>query len=387
MRSALEIIFFLSTVGILYSYVLYPCLLFVLSSVFGRPTRSLGESLPTVTVLIPAYNEEHIIGKKIKNVLALDYPPDRLTVRVGSDMSTDRTNEIVESFDPRRVVLWTAPRRGGKTEVLNQCVPLVDTDVVMLTDANTMHAPDCLRRLVSHFADPAVGAAAGHIEHRTPSQNTGYEETFYRSFETWQKRMESRLHSTISAFGGCYVIRKTLFRPIPFNSYSNDDVLIPMNVIRQGRRVVFDRDAVSWESLSDDTRMEFARRVRIGAGNFQAFFWLLDFLSPLKGWPAFCYVSHKASRWFSPIFICTAGFALAALTALTGLVAYKILSLMAVCALGAAVAFTLLRVRIFRPFYYFFLMNAALLLGLFRYAAGIRSAAWSRTDRRADTKD
>ena len=378
----LEIIFALSVFAILYTYLIYPALLVVLSAFFGRPVRASPAHLPTVAVIIPAYNEERILKAKIENVLALDYPAERLSVWVGSDCSTDRTDDIVRSFDDPRVRLWIAPSRGGKTQVLNNLIPRADAEIVLLTDANTMHRRTSLRTLVRNFNDMSVGAVAGHVEHMRLDAGRGSEEILYRSFETWQKRMESALHSTISAFGGFYAIRKELYRPLPLNAYSNDDVLIPMNVIREGFRVVFDAEAVSEEDVSGDVRLEFGRRVRIGAGNFQAFFWLLDFLNPFKGWPAFCYLSHKVLRWFSPLCIIAAYASAGVLSIITPLVVYKITFGFGVIACAAALVYAAVRVSILRPAAYFFMMNAALVLGLFRYCAGIKSATWARTDRK-----
>ncbi len=380
MLIALHLLFGISAFLLLYSYGVYPLLLSMLADFFGKSVAADEIDPPTIGVVVPAFNEEEVIHRKIANILALDYPADRITVWVGSDQSTDRTNEIVRAFGDDRVRLWIAPVRGGKTEILNHLVPLVDAEIVLLTDANTMHRPDSLRALICNFADPRVGAVAGHVEH-VFSTESEFEERLYRSFESRQKHLESRLHSTISAFGGFYAIRKELFRPIPRNAYSNDDVLIPMNVIRQGFRVVFEPRAISEEDFTENVGIEFKRRMRIGAGNFQAFFWLLDFLNPLRGWPAFCYMSHKATRWFSPLFLLVACTSCLALAVTTGAAAYKILSFAGGVFLLAGASFTLVKLKALRPFFYFLSMNAALFLGFFRYLSGIKSAAWTHTTR------
>jgi cellulose synthase/poly-beta-1,6-N-acetylglucosamine synthase-like glycosyltransferase len=280
------------------------------------------------------------------------------------------------------VDLWIAARRGGKTEVLNHLVPLIDADVILFTDANTMHHPDSLKKLVRSFADPAVGGVAGNIRHRGAKKER--EERLYRSFETMQKYYESRLHSSISAFGGFYSIRKSLFRPIHHNAYSNDDVLIPMNLIRRGFRVVFDPEALSEEDMTESIAQEFSRRIRIGAGNFQAFFWLLDFLNPLRGWPWFCYVSHKVARWFSPFFLGATLLCGVLLWLLTSQAVFSIVPLLGTLFLAVGLSFLLVPKRINRTAFYFLTMNAALALGLVRFCKGIHSAAWTRTEREKD---
>jgi cellulose synthase/poly-beta-1,6-N-acetylglucosamine synthase-like glycosyltransferase len=376
----LKILFWSSLFFTVYSYVVYPLLLSLFARIFARPVATDDAFCPSVAVLVPVFNEESVIRAKINNILALDYPPDRLSIWVGSDCSTDATHDIVRGFPDSRIHLWIAPRRGGKTEVLNQLAPMVKADVLLFTDANTMHHGGSVRKMVRSFADPAVGGVAGLIKHR--SDDPEPEEVLYRSFEARQKFLESRLHSSISAFGGFYSIRSSLFRPIRPNAYSNDDVLIPMNVIRQKHRVIFDPDAVSEEDMTDSIKHEFTRRIRIGAGNFQAFFWLLDFLNPMQGWPWFCYFSHKVTRWFSPFLFGTVFICGTILLFMGAPVMYSLFSLIGMAIIAAGMSFLVFPFAITRPLFYFLSMNTALALGLFRFCTGIKSAAWSRTERK-----
>ncbi len=376
----LQVVFWISIGFVAYSYVIYPLILPVLARIFGRETQPDFSHEPTVGIIIPAYNEQEVIRKKIDNVLAIEYPPEKIRVWVGSDQSTDATDELVCGYGDERVKLWRAPQRGGKTEILNQLIPIVDTEIVFLTDANTMHNTDSLRQMVKHFADSEVGAVAGHVNH-VIGESEQIEEIIYRTFESRQKHLESKLHSSISAFGGFYSMRRELFQPIPRNAYSNDDVLIPMNVIRRGFRVIYEPDAVSQEDMGESINMEFLRRIRIGAGNFQAFFWLLDFANPFRGWPAFCFLSHKATRWFSPLFMLT-GLICCSILSVTGVgILYKLLLLFGLSGITTAIIFRIVKLKVLRPVFYFLTMNTALLLGFFRYLGGIKSAAWTRTSR------
>jgi cellulose synthase/poly-beta-1,6-N-acetylglucosamine synthase-like glycosyltransferase len=376
----LEVLFWGSLAGLVYSYFIYPVLLSVLARLFGKLPLTDGSLRPQVAVVVPAYNEQSVIRQKIENLLGLDYPEDRLTIWIGSDCSTDATGDIVRAMHNPRVRLWTSQTRGGKTEVINKLAPTLSADVILFTDANTMHRTDSLKNMVQYYADPAVGGVGGHIEHTF--RNREREEILYRSFESRQKVLESRLHSTISAFGGFYSVRREAFGPIPRNAYSNDDVLIPMNVVRRGYRMIFALEAVSEEDATENARHEFSRRVRIGAGNFQAFFWLLDFLNPLWGWPWFCYVSHKVTRWFSPLFIAAAMVSCCWLVAAHGPFVYRILLCAGLVGIAVSCTYTLMPLPFVKPLYYFISMNAALFLGLFRYLRGIRSAAWSHTERK-----
>jgi len=375
-----ETMFWGSLGVVAYSYLLYPALLTLFAWLFKRPVRCSDDYLPTVGILVPAYNEEKVIARKIENVLSMDYPPDKISVWVGSDCSDDGTDDIVRSITDPRVHFWRAPARGGKTGIINGLVPLMEGEIVLLTDANTMHRTDCLRAMAKHFYDPTVGGVAGHIEHKL-SEGSENAETVYRSFESHQKVMEGRLHSTISAFGGSYAIRRSLFKPIPKNAYSNDDVLIPMNIVRQGYRVIYEIDAVSEEDMTDKVSSEFQRRVRIGAGNFQSFLWLVDFFNPLRGWPWFCYISHKVTRWFSPFFILFCFFSCVAVAALSGSPLYKFLLSCGMIFSVSGLLYHQMPIRVNRHIFYFFAMNMALLLGAVRFAEGIRSAVWKRTER------
>lgn len=373
--------FFWISIGLVaYSYLIYPPLISICAHLFGLAITKDKAIRPSVAFLVPVYNEEKVLRKKIENILSLNYPSDKLSIWLGSDSSTDGTHTIVKEFTDPRIHLWIAPTRGGKTQVLNQMAPIVPAEILVFTDANTMHAQESLKYLVASFADNKVGCVAGHINHLDPGSEVSGEVT-YRSFESNQKRAEGRLASTISAYGGFYGIRRELFKPIPFNAYSNDDVLIPMNVLRQGFRVVFESRAISQEDTTNNRSVEFRRRIRIGAGNFQAFFWLLDFLNPLKGWVWLSYCSHKAIRWFSPILLLLAACACIALIITRSGLIYDVLGLCATLFVCIGISHTIIPLRLTKAIFYFLSMNTAFCLGLIRYCKGIKSAAWSTTQR------
>lgn len=380
----LEAIFWFCMLGMMYSYIFYPLSIIVFARLFKKPIVKDDAYQPTVGVLVPAYNEEDVILKKINNILAIDYPSDKLSIWVGSDCSSDATEKLVRDLNNPRVHLWVAPRRGGKTGIINNLAPLINTDIILMTDANTMHQPECINAMVRNFADESVGVVAGHIEHATNHIKNAEElggESIYRVFESRQKILEGQLHSTISAFGGFYAIRKKCFRPIPQNSYSNDDVLIPMNVIRQGYRVIYEPEAVSEEDFTGNVISEFSRRIRIGAGNYQAFFWLLDFLNPLRGWPAYCFFSHKVTRWFSPFFLIGLIVSSSLLFYFDAHAIYKAFFTVGAILVLASFFYKVIPISLTRHIFYFLAMNFALIRGFFRYIGGIKSAAWTRTER------
>jgi cellulose synthase/poly-beta-1,6-N-acetylglucosamine synthase-like glycosyltransferase len=374
-------IFWGSLSEIAYSYVLYPfVVLRILAWCFGRPPASSPSCEPTVAIVIAAHNEEKVIAEKLRNIAEIDYPAEKLSVWIGSDKSSDRTEEIIRSFNDPRIHLWVAPRRSGKAGILNVLVPQIAAEVLVFTDADIMFEPESIRKLTRHFFDPLVGGVGGATLQRQAHGETT-EEGAYRLFEVMQKRLEAVLHSTISAFGPFYAIRRRLFVTFPPNTYSNDDVLMPMNIIRQGYRMFFDAEAVSYEEPSQGVNLEFKRRVRIGAGNYQAFFWLLDFLNPLKGWPWFCFVSHKVTRWFSPLFFITALISCMMLAFFGDSTLYKtIFSTISFFSL-LSLLHKAIPLPILRSIFYLLAMNTALVCGFFAFLRGIKSAVWSRTER------
>jgi cellulose synthase/poly-beta-1,6-N-acetylglucosamine synthase-like glycosyltransferase len=374
-------IFWFSLFEITYSYVIYPVLLRIFAWRFGNLPASSDIFEPTVAIVMPVFNEEKVIAGKLENLFALDYPPDKLSIWIGSDCSTDKTEAIISAVKNPRCHLWVAPKRSGKAGILNSLVPGIDADILVFTDADIMFDKDSIRALTRHFADESIGGVGGVTLPRSPEFGQT-EELAYRNFETMQKRLESMLHSTISAFGSFYAIRKKLFIPFHPHTYSNDDVMMPMNIIRQGYRMFFESNAVSYEAQNPEVGIEFKRRIRIGAGNFQAFFWLLDFLNPLKGWPWFCYVSHKVTRWFSPLFLVTAVLSCGFLAIFNTAPLYKMLFFTGTIFAISSLFFKLIPLPIMRHIFYFLAMNVALGLGFFKFLGGIRSATWSRTERR-----
>ena len=249
----IAIVFWLSVFEVAYSYLVYPLLLRIVAKWFGHPSVSSDDYTPAFAVIIPAYNEEKVIAGKLHNIFSSDYPPDKLTAWVGSDCSTDRTEEIAGQFGDPRVKVWRSPERCGKAGILNRVIPLADAEIVLLTDADIILDRESIRRLARHFADPRIGGVGGITLQRSANPAAGgpvrNEETFYRGYEAGQKTLESRLHSTISAFGSFYAIRRSLFVPLHQNTYSNDDVMTPMNIIRQGYRMYFEPEAVSYEAI------------------------------------------------------------------------------------------------------------------------------------------
>lgn len=297
----MEGIFWLAVALLAYTYLVYPLSVAAVGCLARVPSPippAQDAALPTVAVVVAAWNEERHIDARVRNLLALDYPADRLGIYVGSDGSTDATVARVTRLPSPRVRVLAFPERRGKASVLNDLVAEAREEIVVFTDANTEFRPDAVRTLVRHFADPAVGVVNGRL--RLHAAGAGdRQETSYWGLETAVKRGESRLGGLLGANGAIYAIRRALYRALPPDTLV-DDFAIAMNVTATGPRTIFEPAALAFEEASAGIRAAFDRRVRIGIGNYQAFFRHPQYWS--RGpWPRrFTYVSHKVLRWFSP---------------------------------------------------------------------------------------
>ncbi len=286
----------------LYSYLLFPVILAVSSRVIKRPW-SKGIIRPTISMIISVYNEEKVIAAKIENTLVLDYPSEKLEIMVVSDGSTDSTEQIVSNFSSRdsRIVLKDFRERSGKTACLNLAVPEASGDIIFFTDANSMFPKDILAKLVSNFADASVGLVTGWTKYgdfAVGEDTTG----LYSRFEKWSKLQESIISSCVGADGAIFAMRKELYRTL--QEYDINDFVIPLNVIRQGKRVVLDRDVYCFERPSNEAGKEYRRQVRITTRTLGAIRRNLEFLDPFHyGSFAFFLISHKIMRFLVPFFL------------------------------------------------------------------------------------
>ncbi len=330
--------------------------------------------LPSVAVLIPAYNEEAVIAAKIENSLALTYPPDRLEVVVVTDGSDDKTPEIVARYADRGVRLYHQPERRGKMAAINRIMPLLAADIVVMTDANAMVAPGALRAIVRHFADPTVAGVAGE------KRVLGGGEGLYWRYESFLKRCDSAVSSVMGAAGELFAIRRARFEPPPANALI-DDFVISLRLVEQGYRVVYEPAAVATEPPSPSLLGDWRRRVRIAAGGIQSICWLPGLLNPRRGRIAWQYISHRVLRWLVTPFLlpliygmslmlCRQPFYRLAFWGQTGFY------------LAALVGYVWARrgtpPRLLYAIFYFCFTNLAALAGFWRYVTGRQPVAWEK---------
>lgn len=249
----------------IYVVVGYPLLLRWLARRHPRPVQRQPIE-PTVSLIIVVYNGERFLQDKLQSVLALEYPADKLDIIVASDGSTDRTEEIAESFAHRRVSLLRLPR-GGKPAALNAAIPTARGEILILTDVRQPLEPASVARLVENFADPRVGVVSGELLIRAGVTQQEADIGLYWRFETWMRASLSSIDSMFGATGPFYAIRRTLAVPVPDDALL-DDVYLPLAAYFKGYRLVVDSRARAYDiPTSLDT--EFRRKIRTLAGNYQ----------------------------------------------------------------------------------------------------------------------
>lgn len=285
---------FWGAAGILaYTYLAFPLIAGLRAMIRARPVRA-GTPLPSVSMIVAAYNEAPIIERKIENTLRLEYPADRLEVIIASDGSTDGTDEIVQRRASDRIRLLALPRQG-KNLTLNAAVEAATGEVVVFTDADAELEPETLQHLVRPFGDPEVGGVGGERRH------AGYGRRGPAGRLAWRlkrslRQLLSRAGSMTAAEGQLYAVRRALFTPIP--SGACDDFYASVRVVARGRRLVFEPRAAAYPMVgSRQPPAEFRRKVRVVAAWFNAAWLVRGLLDPRHyGFYALQLLSHKLLR-------------------------------------------------------------------------------------------
>jgi len=385
--TTLATVFWVAGFLLLHTYVLYPLSLPVLRRLFPMRNPAPSDSAPQrrkVSLILAAYNEEKVLDEKIRNSFELEYPREDLEILVGSDGSTDRTEAIAAQYAPD-VKLFAFPQRSGKSAVLNRMVPAASGEILVFCDANTMLLKNVLQKLLQHFDNPEVGCVCGRlILHDAGQAALSIGESIYWNLESEIKKQEGRLGTVIGANGGLYAIRKDLYRAIPVGCKVMDDFFVTTHVLRAGKAVVYEPQAIGHEETSLDAYGEFHRKVRISQANFNLLPRYLPLLNPLRPMVAFGFLSHKLLRWFAPILLATllaANLALAPVSSFFAAVLAAQAAFYAVAALGYYGNGRTRRYKILLIPYYFVSMNWALLLGMVKALTTRDTGTWNRVER------
>jgi biofilm PGA synthesis N-glycosyltransferase PgaC len=289
--------FWLSAALIVYTYAGYLCFLWFRARIAPRPIKK--ESIePSVSIVIAVFNEAARIPAKLQMIAELDYPKDKLEIVIASDGSTDGTNELLRSLPQVKAVI--CPENRGKAAALNAAMAQASGEIVLFTDARQKIEPKAVRELVANFADPEVGCVSGELMFvGQGGQESGV--SLYWRLEKVIRKLESATGSVVGATGAIYAVRRSLVPTLPDGTLL-DDVYIPVHVVRQSHRVVFEPAARAWDEEPEAGKQEFRRKVRTLAGNYQLLQlapWLLSWQNPQWG----RFVSHKVMRLWVPFLL------------------------------------------------------------------------------------
>jgi glycosyltransferase involved in cell wall biosynthesis len=292
-----RLLFWAAAALISYTYAVFPALVLARARLRPRGHQS-APITPTISVVIAAHEEEAVIADKVENLLGLDYPADKLQVLIASDGSTDGTVAAARAgaAGDDRVEVLDLPRTG-KAGALNSAVERATGELLVFSDANSMFAPDALRRLAAPFADPSVGGVAGDQRYLPDPEDGGVAkgERGYWDLDRAIKQAESDAGNVISATGAIYAVRRSLFGPVPDGV--TDDFATSTAVIAQGRRLIFAPDAIAYERVGGTAEIEYGRKVRVMTRGLNGVVLRRGLLDPRShGFYAIQLLSHKVLR-------------------------------------------------------------------------------------------
>ncbi len=380
-------IFWTSLMAIAYSYLIYPALLRIRA---GKKTLTPPEDpteWPTVEVVFAAYNEEGVLEEKLQSVLNSDYPKDKLSVRVGSDASTDKTDAILENIaaSDDRLTWRRFGGRSGKANIINALTDESSADILIPTDANIMFTKNTVKQLVRWFGNDRTSIVGANIIYEDANKKgIAPQEDFYLRRENNIKEREGLLYGTAMGIeGGCYAIRKDAFRPIPKN-YFMEDFFQSMQVMQRGEDVLVDTKAIVYEDVSTEIREEYQRKVRISIGNFQNLKHFYPVLYKQTFPLGLVFFSHKVLRWVTPFLLLIMLFSSLQM-AFSGATLHQWLIVIAILWIGITVA-QVKRIASFGgiPSFaaHFLYMNLALFHGFIKFSKGVKSNVWKPTKRK-----
>ena len=374
-----EIFLWFSILVLVYVVCGYPLLLLAAASLVRRREIVRDSEEPSVTLLISAYNEEKVIAEKIVNSLSLDYPTGQFEIIVVSDGSTDSTDTIVNSYASERVTLKRMSVRKGKTAALNKVVPIAHGDILVFSDANTLYAPDAIRKLVRNFADPTVGCVTGDSRYvNVKANDVGKNENAYWGYERFLKTKESQIGSLVGSDGAMFAIRTHLYTPL--RNEDINDFLTPLHIVGEGYRCIFEPEAICYESATVSFSQEFRRKVRVVNRGWNGLFHMKQLLNPFRyGRFSIQLISHKLLRWLTPFLLAVILVLSIFIYAKSGTYLWMVIGQLIFYSLGGIGIFMhacKMRSRLLSFPCYFVVINAASAVGIVRGLLGQKIDMW-----------
>ncbi len=383
----LEILLLLTCVTIVNSFVIYPLVIYLIGR--DKTIEPGNENYqPDVAIVIAAYNEEKVIEQRIRNIAAQDYNLSKVLVYVGSDVSSDSTDNILLKLKKEFpwLIVFISDQRRGKAGILNELMPQVESEIIIFTDANTEFQNDAVSNLVRGFTSEKVGGVCGRLVlvDSDEMRSDGVEEKKYWQYETFIKNAEGKLGVSLAANGGIFAIRRSLFQNIPIEKAVTDDLFISLSIVSKGYKFNYKENAVANENTGNDLQSEYTRKVRFSATNFQLLVNFKKLLVSKNRLLAYAFFSHKVTRWILP-FLLVLTFILSYIIALYSFAVALFFALQLMFYFLAVVGFLFskvkLQVSIFSLPYFFVVSNVAVLVGFVRFMKKKHSVIWTSTER------
>ena len=394
MLLVLKILFWACLALVIYTYVGYGFVLWLmvrLKRLFGKketlPELPADDELPTVTLMICAYNERDIIEEKMENIRQLRYPRERFCIMWVTDGSSDDSNELLAAYP--EVTLIFSPERRGKAAAMQHGLRENKSEIVVFTDANTMLNADAINEIVRQMMRPNVSCVSGEkrVAARQEGQTAAEGEGLYWKYESTLKRWDSELYSAMGAAGELFAVRMEHYREAPSNALL-DDFMMSMLILKDGHRIAYTSDAYAMEYGSADMQEESKRKRRIAAGGLQSIWWLRSLMNPFTHPKVFFqFISHRVLRWsITPVALMALIPLNVILVLMKGGTVYTVIWILQLLFYAAAFAGYVLASKgkksklLYVP-YYFLFMNFNVFLGVRYLMTHSTSGTWEKAKR------
>lgn len=389
LEQILQYIFWFCVIIVLYSYLGYGLIVWVIIQTRmprKKITPDTSYKLPSVAILIAAYNEEDCIADKISNTLALDYPPEKFSIHIVTDGSTDNTTSISRSYS--QVTTYHQDKREGKVAAMQRIVQMVDAEILLFTDANCHLQSDALKLVIPYFYDPKIGGVSGEKKVTGNQEQVEATEGIYWKYESWLKCLDAKLNTIVGAAGELLAVRSNLFRMLPEDTIL-DDFMQSMLICAKGFKIAYEPRAAAIEPPSLSLMDEMERKTRIAAGAFQS----MERLNKVKGiWTqpllAFQYISHRVTRWTIaplalPLILISNAVLLFTGSGTLYIIAFACQLLFYLTAFGGYLYYIITGSTpgIMKIPLYFVMMNLAVFKGFFRYKNNVQTMLWKKAPR------
>lgn len=381
-------IFWLAIFLVFYAFLGYGLAIAILARLRPQPVAQQPNNdadFPTLTLIVPCFNEVDFIQQKIDNSLALHYPADKLEIIFISDGSDDGTADVIAQQSG--IVAMHRPERLGKAAAMNRAVAVAKGAVLVFCDANTALNQNALREIARHYADPKIGAVAGEkrIAQGGAAAASEVGEGFYWKYESALKKWDAQFYTIVGAAGELFSCRKNLYEELPQDSIL-DDFMLSMRIAEKGYRVVYEPGATATETASANVEEEMKRKIRIAAGGWQSVSRLKKAINPFFNFTLFFqYVSHRVLRWTVTPFLLVGIFIFNHFLLNEGLLYAAVLmgqyAFYALAFVGHLLSLQKIKIKVFFIPYYFVVMNYCALAGFFRFIRGQQKATWERSKR------